>query len=238
MEGVHQSPTSLAPHKASFIQLLLESKVLLFGEFVTKAGRKTPYFLNFGKFDTGSALAALGRAYADEIVRWGIGFDMLFGAAYKGIPIATATATALAEHHGRSLKVGFNRKEFKAHGEGGDGLAAPLAGRVLFIDDVTSAGTTALEMRERTARLDARFAGMLIGVDRQDPHGDTGQTSLEIISRQIEAPIRSLVTRADIQAFLESDSGWHEQAARLRGATVELSNSPQTAHNKTSLREV
>lgn len=215
-----KSKHPLAPDKAAFVALLLESNVLLFGDFVTKAGRKTPYFLNFGNLSTGGALARLGKAYADKIMAWGIEFDMLFGAAYKGIPIATATAAALAEHHGRSVAVGFNRKEAKHHGEGGDGLGAPLAGRVLLLDDVTSAGTTALEMLERTRRCEATFAGMLVGVDRQDSVADTGETALEVISRRIQVPIESLITRSDIQVFLESHREWSEQAAKLRNAEV------------------
>ena len=214
------SEGTLDPDKAAFISLLLESNVLLFGDFVTKAGRKTPYFLNFGNISTGGALAQLGKAYAEKIMDWGIEFDMLFGAAYKGIPIATATAAALAEHHGRSVSVGFNRKESKDHGEGGDGLGAPLAGRVLLLDDVTSAGTTAFEMIERTRRFRATFVAMLVGVDRQDPVADSGETALEAISRRIQVPIKSLVTRSDIQAFLESRSEWSDQAAKLRTAEV------------------
>lgn len=212
---------TLDANKTSFIELLLDSEVLCFGDFITKAGFKTPYFLNFGKFSTGSALAGLGKAFADKIVRWGIEFDMLFGAAYKGIPIATVTAAALAEHHGRSVSVGFNRKEAKDHGEGGDGLGAPLSGRVLLLDDVISAGTTAIEMRERTRHFGATFAGMLIGVDRQDRLVESGATSLEAVNQQIQVPIESLVTRADIQAFLESDPKWRTQAARLKAAEIQ-----------------
>lgn len=215
-----KSNLSLDPDIAAFVRLLLESNVLLFGDFITKAGRKTPYFLNFGNFSTGAALAQLGKAYADKLMEWGIEFDMLFGAAYKGIPIATATATALAEHHDRSVSVGFNRKEAKGHGEGGDGLGAPLSGRVLLLDDVTAAGTTALEMRERTHRFGTTFVGMLIGVDRQDRDAESGKTSLETISQRIQVPIQSIVTRADIQAFLESRPEWSEQADRLRAAEV------------------
>ncbi len=214
------SEDALDPGKAAFISLLLESNVLLFGDFVTKAGRKTPYFLNFGNISTGDALAQLGKAYADKIMHWGIEFDMLFGAAYKGIPIATSTAVALAEHYGRSVLVGFNRKETKNHGEGGEGLGAPLAGRVLLLDDVTSAGTTALEMVERTRRFGAKFVGMLIGVDRQDPVADSGETGLEAISQRTQVPIKSIVTRSDVQAFLESRSEWSGQAALLRTAEV------------------
>lgn len=218
MTGTNEPSGPLHPDQHSFIELLLESRVLVFGEFVTKAGRNTPYFLNFGEISTGDALARLGKAYAHKIVHWGIEFDMLFGAAYKGIPIATATATALSEHYGRSVSVGFNRKESKDHGEGGDGLGAPLAGRVLLLDDVTSAGTTAVEMRERTRRFGAGFAGMLIGVDRQDRAPGSNETSLQAVSRRIEVPIESIVTRADIQAYLDADPNWREQAERLRTA--------------------
>ena len=210
------TPPTLTPEKRAFIELLLDADVLLFGDFVTKAGLRTPYFLNFGNIATGSALLRLGRAYAARIEDWGIDFDMLFGAAYKGIPIATATAVAFAEHHSRTVQVGFNRKETKGHGEGGDGLGAPLAGRVLLLDDVTSAGTTALEMIERAERHGAEFAGMLVGVDRQDEGPSPGMTSLQAVSERIDVPISSIVTKADIQAFLEGDAKWSEWADKLR----------------------
>ena len=201
-----------------FIDLLLESNVLLFGNFATKAGLKTPYFLNFGNLSSGKALAGLGKAYAERIVEWGIEFDMLFGAAYKGISIASATAIAFAEHHDRTVAVGFNRKEAKDHGEGGDGLGAPLSGRVLLLDDVISAGTTALEMQERCKKFGADFVGMLVGVDRQDLAAVAGKTSLEAVSERLDVPIRSIVTKADIQAFLESDAKWAEFAEKLKNS--------------------
>ena len=207
-----------SPARFAFIECLLKSEVLLFGDFTTKAGLKTPYFLNFGNLATGDTLSELGKAYAARIVDWGIEFDMLFGAAYKGIPIATATAVALAEHHGRTVKVGFNRKEAKAHGEGGEGLGAPLEGRVLLLDDVTSAGTTAIEMATRAERASAEFVGMLVGVDRQDPSPHAGKTSLEAVSERIGVPITSIVTKADIQAFLERDDRWAGLAEKLRSS--------------------
>ncbi|MCY4041163.1 MAG: orotate phosphoribosyltransferase [Gammaproteobacteria bacterium] len=208
---------TLRAQASAFIELLLESRVLLIGDFVTKAGLHTPYFLNFGNLATGKALAELGKAYAARIQDWGIEFDMLFGAAYKGIPIATATAFALAEMSDTPVKVGFNRKETKDHGEGGDGLGAPMAGRVLLLDDVTSAGTTAREMQARVQGSNAEFVGMLVGVDRQDPSEIAGQTFLEAVSEEIGVPIKSIVTKADIQTFVSGDPKWAEFADVLRG---------------------
>ncbi len=209
---------TLRAETSAFIELLLESRVLLIGDFVTKAGRRTPYFLNFGNLATGKALAELGRAYATRIQDWGIEFDMLFGAAYKGIPIATATAFALSEMSDTPIKVGFNRKETKDHGEGGDGLGAPLAGRVLLLDDVTSAGTTAREMQARMNGSNAEFVGMLVGVDRQDPSEIAGQTCLEAVSKEIGVPVKSIATKSDIQTFVSSNAKWAEFAAALKNA--------------------
>jgi len=202
--------------QSAFVELLLESNALMFGNFVTKAGLKTPYFLNFGNLATGKAIAELGKMYAKRIQAWGIEFDMLFGAAYKGIPIATATAAAFSEAFATDVKVGFNRKEAKDHGEGGDGLGAPLVGRVLLLDDVISAGTTAKEMQARVTRFGAEFVGVLVGVDRQDPSGRAARTCLETVSEEIGVPIKSIVTKADIQAFMNSKPKWAKFAEALK----------------------
>lgn len=132
-------------YQSAFVELALRREVLRFGRFTLKSGRESPYFFNTGLFNTGAALAQLGRAYAQAVVDWGIGFDMLFGPAYKGIPLVAATAVALAEQHERDVPFAFNRKEAKDHGEGGRVVGAPLSGRVLVLDDVISAGTSVRE---------------------------------------------------------------------------------------------
>ncbi|MFN2329973.1 MAG: orotate phosphoribosyltransferase, partial [Chromatocurvus sp.] len=136
----------MKPYQIDFIALARQHNVLKFGEFTLKSGRVSPYFFNAGAFATGASLAALGRYYAQCIVDADIAFDVLLGPAYKGIPLATATAVALADHHGRDVPFAYNRKEMKAHGEGGVLVGAPLHGRVLVIDDVMTAGTAVTEV--------------------------------------------------------------------------------------------
>ena len=139
----------MAPsYKSDFIDLCLRLGVLKFGHFKLKSGRESPYFFNAGLFNTGEAIAAVGRAYAEAVASCDVAFDMLFGPAYKGIPLATVTAAALAERHARSLPFAFNRKEAKDHGEGGSIVGSPLKGRVLIIDDVITAGTAIRESIE------------------------------------------------------------------------------------------
>ncbi|RMM07167.1 Orotate phosphoribosyltransferase, partial [Pseudomonas syringae pv. maculicola] len=146
-------------YQRDFIRFAIDRGVLRFGEFTLKSGRTSPYFFNAGLFNTGSALAQLGRFYAAAVVESGIRFDVLFGPAYKGIPLASATAVALAEHHDRDLPWCFNRKEAKAHGEGGSLVGSPLAGNVLIIDDVITAGTAIREVMQIIKDQDATAAG-------------------------------------------------------------------------------
>ncbi len=155
-------------YRRQFLEFAFARGVLRFGEFTLKSGRKSPYFFNAGLFDSGAALAALGRFYARAVVESGIGFDMLFGPAYKGIPLATVTAAALAEHHGRDVPYCFNRKEIKDHGEGGLLIGASLQGRVLIIDDVITAGTAVRESVDIIRQAGATPAGLVIALDRQE----------------------------------------------------------------------
>jgi orotate phosphoribosyltransferase len=152
----------------AFLDLAIARNVLRFGEFTLKSGRVSPYFFNAGLFDSGAALATLGRAYAETAVNAEIGFDMLFGPAYKGIVLAAITATALAERHGRDLPFAYNRKEAKDHGEGGVLVGAPLSGRVLIVDDVITAGTAIRESIELIRAHGATPAGVLIALDREE----------------------------------------------------------------------
>jgi orotate phosphoribosyltransferase len=151
-----------------FIEFSLELQVLRFGDFTLKSGRQSPYFFNTGLFNSGASLARLGGFYARTLVESGIQFDMLFGPAYKGIPLCSATAIALAEHHGRDVPYCFNRKEAKHHGEGGITFGAPLQGRVLIVDDVISAGTSVNESVAIIRAAGAEPAGVMIALDRQE----------------------------------------------------------------------
>src|SRR5690348_15454611 len=143
--GTRSPVPMLQPHQQAFLDLVLERGVLRFGDFTLKSGRQSPYFFNMGRIDTGAALAAAGEAYAAAAARSGVDFDMLFGPAYKGIPLAAATAIALSRQHGRDVPWAYNRKEAKDHGEGGSLVGAPLTGRVLIVDDVITAGTAVRE---------------------------------------------------------------------------------------------
>ncbi len=155
-------------YQRQFLEFALARQVLRFGEFTLKSGRKSPYFFNAGLFNSGAALAAIGRFYAQAVVDSGIEFDMLFGPAYKGIPLATVTAAALAEHHRIDLPYCFNRKEAKDHGEGGNIVGAPLKGRVLIVDDVITAGTAVREAVAIIRAAGATPVGLVIALDRQE----------------------------------------------------------------------
>ncbi len=155
-------------YQLRFIELALARNALKFGAFKLKSGRESPYFFNAGLFSDGEAAAVLGRCYAEAIVQSGLAFDMIFGPAYKGIPLATAVAIALSEHHGRSVPYAFNRKESKDHGEGGLIVGAPLEGNVLIVDDVITAGTAIRESLELLRAAGARPAGVALALDRQE----------------------------------------------------------------------
>jgi len=155
-------------YQLRFIDLALARNALKFGAFKLKSGRESPYFFNAGLFSDGEAAAVLGRCYAEAIVQSGLAFDMIFGPAYKGIPLATAVAIALSEHHGRSVPYAFNRKESKDHGEGGLIVGAPLEGNVLIVDDVITAGTAIRESLELLRAAGARPAGVALALDRQE----------------------------------------------------------------------
>jgi orotate phosphoribosyltransferase len=158
----------MQPYQLTFIDLALRREALRFGRFTLKSGRESPYFFNAGLFSDGESLAVLGRCYAAAVVACGIGFDMIFGPAYKGIPLAAATAVALATEHARNVPFAFNRKEAKDHGEGGTLVGARLAGRVLIVDDVITAGTAVRESLELIRAAGAATAGVALALDRQE----------------------------------------------------------------------
>src|SRR6056297_1958499 len=192
-------------YQEDFIALAREHNVLKFGEFTLKSWRTSPYFFNAGAFATGAALAALGRYYAQCIVEAGIEFDVMLGPAYKGIPLATTTAVALADHHGRDLPFAYNRKEAKAHGEGGVLVGAPLHGRVLVIDDVMTAGTAVTEVIGMIEQAGARFAGVVIGLDRQE-RGQGVLSAVQEIELTHGSPVISLIGMSDIIEYVEQDA--------------------------------
>ncbi|AZE92001.1 orotate phosphoribosyltransferase [Pseudomonas orientalis] len=192
-------------YQRDFIRFAIDRGVLRFGEFTLKSGRTSPYFFNAGLFNSGSALAQLGRSYAAAIVESGISFDVLFGPAYKGIPLAAATAVALAEHHGQDLPWCFNRKEAKAHGEGGSLVGAPLTGDVLIIDDVITAGTAIREVMQIIASQDgAKAAGVLIALNRQE-RGNGELSAIQEVKRDFGIPVVSIVSLNQVLQFLEDD---------------------------------
>ncbi len=189
-------------YQREFLDFALEQDVLRFGEFTLKSGRVSPYFFNAGLFNTGATLGALGRYYARAIVASGIDFDMLFGPAYKGIPLASATAVALADHHGRDIPWAFNRKEAKDHGEGGTIVGAPLQGRVLVIDDVISAGTAVAESAELIRAAGAELAGIAVAVDRKE-RGSGTESAVQQVRAQYGAPVIPIVDLDDVVTWLE-----------------------------------
>jgi orotate phosphoribosyltransferase len=190
-------------HEPDFIRLCLDLGVLRFGEFTLKSGRVSPYFFNAGLFNTGHAIASLGRHYARAAALSGVPFDMLFGPAYKGIPLVTATAAALAEHEAMNLPYAFNRKEAKAHGEGGVIIGAPLAGRVLIVDDVITAGTAIRESVEIIRAHGATPAGVLIALDREE-RGQGERSAVQEVRDSFGLPVVSVLRLRDLMAHLES----------------------------------
>jgi len=204
------------PHQQEFLEHALAKGVLRFGEFKLKSGRLSPYFFNAGLFDSGASLAKLGRWYAQTVVGSGIGFDMVFGPAYKGIPLATVTAAALAEHHGRDLPYCFNRKEAKDHGEGGNLVGAKLRGRVLIVDDVITAGTAIRESVEIIRAAGATPVGVVLALDREE-RGKEGECSaVEEAEREFGVEVASILRLRDLIAWLEHSAPDPGVLARVR----------------------
>lgn len=192
-----------------FIAFSLQHDILRFGEFVTKAGRLSPYFFNAGLFNTGHKLRVLGQFYAQAILNAGVEFDMLFGPAYKGISLAAATSIALSEL-GRDVPFAFNRKEVKDHGEGGNLIGAPLTGRVLVIDDVISAGTSVGESVTLINQNQATLAGVVIALDRMEK-GKGEQSAVQEVSERYAVPVISIASLKDLLAHLS-----HTDSAALK----------------------
>lgn len=199
-------------YRTDFVRFSLDQGVLRFGEFKVKSGRLSPYFFNAGLFNTGSTVGRLGQFYAQALVDSGVGFDMLFGPAYKGIPLSTTTAIALAGHEGmggRDVPFAFNRKEVKAHGEGGMLVGAPLQGKVVIIDDVITAGTSVRESVEIIRQAGAEPAAVLIALDRMERAGAddalSAHSAVQDVARTFGIPVVSIASLSDIMALLEDD---------------------------------
>jgi orotate phosphoribosyltransferase len=185
-------------YQSDFIDLCVRLGVLRFGSFTLKSGRDSPYFFNAGSFNTGAAIGAVGRAYAAAVMASDMKFDMLFGPAYKGIPLATITAAALAEHGGRNLPFAFNRKEAKDHGEGGNIVGGPLSGGVLIVDDVITAGTAIRESVEIIRAAGARPAGVLLALDRQERGPQSRTSAVQEVRDHYGIPVVAVVNLTDL----------------------------------------
>ncbi len=194
----------MSDYKAEFVKFAIASNVLCFGEFKTKAGRMSPYFFNAGLFNDGDRLKRLGEFYAKAIIDSGIAFDVLFGPAYKGIPLAASIVVALAGM-GRNIPFAFNRKEAKDHGEGGTVVGAQLQGRVLIVDDVISAGTSVRESVELIRHSGAEPAGVVIALDRME-RGTGDKSAVQEVREQYDIPVVAVVTLDDLVEFLERDA--------------------------------
>jgi orotate phosphoribosyltransferase len=198
----------------AFLDLAVARNALRFGEFTLKSGRISPYFFNAGLFDSGAALALLGRAYADAATNAGIHFDMLFGPAYKGIVLAAITAAALAEHHGRDIPFAYNRKEAKDHGEGGTLVGAPLKGRVLIVDDVITAGTAIRESLQLIRAQGAEPAGVLIALDREEC-GQGARSATQELTAEFGIPAIAIARLSDLLIYAADKSELADHHQRL-----------------------
>ncbi|MDN3407093.1 MULTISPECIES: orotate phosphoribosyltransferase [unclassified Pseudoalteromonas] len=202
-------------YQKEFIEFALEKQVLKFGEFTLKSGRTSPYFFNAGLFNTGRDLARLGRFYAAALEDAAIEYDVLFGPAYKGIPIATTTAVALADHYNKDVPYCFNRKEKKAHGEGGSLVGSELKGKIMLVDDVITAGTAIRESMEIIADNGADLSGVLIALDRQEK-GKAELSAIQEVERDFNTQVTSIVKLADLISYLEIQGTMDEHLAAVK----------------------
>ena len=203
-------------YQREFIKFALERGVLRFGEFTLKSGRVSPYFFNAGLFDSGLALAKLGRFYAQALVDSGLSYGVVFGPAYKGIPLAATTAVALAEHHQRDTPWCFNRKEAKDHGEGGTLVGAPLAGKVVIVDDVITAGTAIREVMHIINNQGAQAAGVLIALDRQE-RGTGALSAIQEVERDFNMPVISIVSLQQVLEYLAESTELRQYLPAVEG---------------------
>jgi len=201
-------------YQRDFLNFAVEKEVLRFGEFTLKSGRLSPYFFNTGLFNTGGSLAQLGRYYARAIVDSGIEFDVLYGPAYKGIPLAAVTSAALFDGHQRDVAYAFNRKEAKDHGEGGIIVGHPLQGRVLIIDDVISAGTSVRESVDIIRQENAEPAGVVIALDRQE-RGQGDKSAVQEVEQDLGIPVAAIARLQHLIEFIEGSAQFREWLAPI-----------------------
>ena len=202
-------------YQKDFIEFALNNDVLRFGEFTLKSGRVSPYFFNAGLFNSGEALAKLGQYYAAAISESDVKFDVLFGPAYKGIPLATTCAVALYEHQDTNIPYSFNRKEAKAHGEGGNIVGAALEGDILIIDDVITAGTAIRESMDIIAAANAKPAGVIIALDRQEK--GTGELSaIQEVEQQYNIPVLSIIKLEHLITYIEDNGDFNQYIDKVK----------------------
>ena len=205
----------MKPYQREFIDFAISQKVLKFGEFTLKSGRVSPYFFNAGLFNTGQALAKLGRFYAAALMDANVSFDVLFGPAYKGIPLATTTAVALYDHHNCDTPYVFNRKEAKDHGEGGVLVGAELKGKALIVDDVITAGTAIREVMQIIDANSAQAGGVVIALDRQE-RGKGELSAIQEVERDFNIPVVSIITLEQVLQYLDEKGGLEQHADAIR----------------------
>ena len=209
--------TTLKPYAASLLSLALSSSALLFGSFTLKSGRTSPYFFNAGRLNTGSLLYALGSAFAAAIMESGIEFDVLFGPAYKGIPLAAIVTMELSRAYGKEVGYAFNRKEAKDHGEGGSLVGAELKGkRVLIIDDVITAGTAIREAVQIIKAAGGQLVGIAESLDRQEKGKDSDQSAVQQVESEVGVPVIVVATLLDIIEFLKIRGGYDDELAQMQ----------------------
>lgn len=208
-------------YKRDFIEFALSRNVLKFGEFTLKSGRKSPYFFNAGLFNTGADLARLGEFYAAAIQASAVDFDIVFGPAYKGIPIGTSVSVALFNHYGIDKPVCFNRKEVKDHGEGGNLIGSPLQGKILLVDDVITAGTAIRESMELISANKAELAAVLIALNRKE-RGKGELSAIQEVERDYQCQVLSIIDLDDLMQFIEQDPRYSSHLPEMRAYRAEF----------------
>ena len=208
-------------YKRDFIEFVLSRNVLKFGEFTLKSGRKSPYFFNAGLFNTGADLARLGEFYAAAIQASAVDFDVVFGPAYKGIPIGTSVSVALFNRYGIDKPVCFNRKEVKDHGEGGNLIGSPLQGKILLVDDVITAGTAIRESMELISANQAELAAVLIALNRKE-RGKGELSAIQEVERDYQCQVLSIIDLDDLMQFIEQDPRYSSHLPEMRAYRAEF----------------
>ncbi|AAC21938.1 TPA: orotate phosphoribosyltransferase [Haemophilus influenzae] len=208
-------------YKRDFIEFALSRNVLKFGEFTLKSGRKSPYFFNAGLFNTGADLARLGEFYAAAIQASAVDFDVVFGPAYKGIPIGTSVSVALFNRYGIDKPVCFNRKEVKDHGEGGNLIGSPLQGKILLVDDVITAGTAIRESMELISANQAELAAVLIALNRKE-RGKGELSAIQEVERDYQCQVLSIIDLDDLMQFIEQDPRYSSHLPEMRAYRAEF----------------